>query len=124
MQAMMQMMEGCMAMMRAMPGMQHMPMQGRPMENMPLQGTSDASTAYMAAMAKMEMPLMQAMTTSDPDVAFVQAMIPHHRGAIDMAKAALQFGEDEKVKAWANEIIAAQEKEIAEMQAWLAGHVR
>jgi uncharacterized protein (DUF305 family) len=71
-------------------------------------------------MAKMEMPMMQAAKTADPDVAFVQAMIPHHQGAIDMAKAALQFGKDEKVKAWANQIIAAQEKEIAEMQAWLA----
>ena len=63
--------------------------------------------------------MMQAMQSSDPDVAFVKAMIPHHQGAIDMANAILEHGKDEQVKAWANAIIAAQEKEIAEMQDWL-----
>jgi hypothetical protein len=141
MQAMMQMMQGCMAMMQGMHGMQGMPMQGgmgqMPMQGMmgqmpiqggtmgqgmPMQGMSEAATAYMSAMAKMGPSMMQAMRSADPDVAFVQAMIPHHQGAIDMARAALQLGTDEQVKAWANAIIAAQEKEIAEMQDWLKAH--
>jgi uncharacterized protein (DUF305 family) len=73
----------------------------------------------MEAMKKMDMPMMQAVQASDPDVAFVRGMIPHHQGAIDMAHAVLQYGKDERVKAWANQIIKAQEAEIAEMQEWL-----
>jgi uncharacterized protein (DUF305 family) len=49
-------------------------------------------------------------------------MIPHHQGAIDMAKAVLQLGKDEQVKTWANQIIKAQETEISEMQEWLKQH--
>ena len=81
-----------------------------------------ATAAYMAAMSKMDAPMMQAMQAADPDVAFVKGMIPHHQGAIDMAKVELQYGHDETVKAWANQIIAAQEREIAEMQEWLRAH--
>jgi uncharacterized protein (DUF305 family) len=46
-------------------------------------------------------------------------MIPHHRGAIDMAKAELAHGDDAWAKEMAQKVIAAQEKEIAEMIAWL-----
>jgi uncharacterized protein (DUF305 family) len=41
-----------------------------------------------------------------------------------MARVALEYGTDEKVKAWANQIIAAQEKEIAEMKEWLKAHAQ
>jgi uncharacterized protein (DUF305 family) len=124
MQTMMQMMQNCMGMMQMMQGGmgESMPMmQGGMGENMPMMqgGMSEAMQAFMAAMSKMDMPMMQAMQSSDPDVAFVKGMIPHHQGAIDMAKAELQYGDDEQVKTWANQIIAAQEKEIAEMQEWL-----
>ena len=66
--------------------------------------------------------MMQAVQANDPDVGFVRAMIPHHQGAIDMAKAVLQLGKDEQVKIWADQIIKAQEAEIAEMQEWLKKH--
>jgi len=124
MQSMMQTMQNCMGMMQMMQGAmgQGMPMQGGMGENMPMQGgMSEAMAAYMAAMSKMDMPMMQGIQASDSDVAFVKGMIPHHQGAIDMAKVELQYGDDEQVKAWANQIIAAQEKEIAEMQEWLKG---
>jgi uncharacterized protein (DUF305 family) len=39
-----------------------------------------------------------------------------------MARVELEYGDDEKAKAWADQIIAAQEKEIAEMQEWLKEH--
>ena len=118
--------EQCMAMMPMMQQMMQM-MQGGMMGgnkggmSMP-EGMSEASKAYMEAMRKMDGPMMTAVQAGDPDIAFVRAMIPHHQGAIDMAKAVLAHGKDEQVKAWANQIIKSQEAESAEMQAWLNEH--
>jgi uncharacterized protein (DUF305 family) len=78
-----------------------------------------ASKAYVAAMDKMHGPMMQAAQESDPDVAFVKGMIPHHQGAIEMAKVVLQYGKDEQAKKWASDVIREQQREIDEMQAWL-----
>lgn len=71
--------------------------------------------AHMAMMKNMNVPL-----TGDADVDFVRGMIPHHQGAIDMAKIVLAHGKDPKVKKLARDIIKAQEREIAMMKTWLA----
>lgn len=93
-------------------------MQGMMQMMMPADGDSDSTKAYKQA----DMDMMHGMAvayTGDPDVDFRLKMIPHHQGAIDMAKIALQYATDPSTKAMAEAIIAAQEKEIAEMQAWL-----
>lgn len=83
-------------------------------------GTADdAPTAYAAAMDKMHGPMMDGIANPDPDAAFVMGMIPHHQGAIDMAEIVLRFGKDHHNHELAREIIAAQQREINEMKAWL-----
>lgn len=58
--------------------------------------------------------------TGDVDVDFVRGMIPHHEGAVEMAKIVLQYGNDPQIKELAEKIVAAQESEIAFMKEWLA----
>jgi len=79
--------------------------------------TKEFKAADMAMMKNMQVPY-----TGDPDVDFRTHMIPHHRGAIDMAQAALKYAKDPQTREMAQSIIDAQEKEIADMQDWLKRH--
>jgi uncharacterized protein (DUF305 family) len=52
------------------------------------------------------------------DLRFIDAMIPHHEGAVVMAKEILNKSQRPELKKLAQAIIAAQDQEIAQMQAW------
>lgn len=85
-------------------------------------GDNEVEQAYMAGMTKMHDDMMAGMQANDADVAFAKGMLPHHEGAVDMAKVQLKYGKDEAMRQLATEIIAAQEAEIAQMQQWLTEH--
>ena len=59
-------------------------------------------------------------STGDPDTDFLRGMIPHHEGAVEMARAVIANGSDPKVRAMAEEVIRTQQAEITKMQTWLA----
>ncbi len=72
---------------------------------------NDMSMAEMATMLKGE-------TGDNFDKEFIAGMIVHHQGAIDMAKLAKDNAKHDEVKSLANDILAAQSKEIDMMQTW------
>jgi uncharacterized protein (DUF305 family) len=88
-------------------------------------GQAVAETPAVAAFREANMRMHAAMDiayTGDPDRDFALAMIPHHQGAIDMARVVLEFGKDPEIRKLAEEIAEAQEGEIGLLQAWLARH--
>jgi uncharacterized protein (DUF305 family) len=73
-------------------------------------------------MSKMSHAMSAAPLTGNADRDFVVMMLPHHRGAVSMAQVELQYGHDPEMRRLATAIIAAQDKEIAEMRAWRQRH--
>lgn len=80
---------------------------------------SDFCTQFQREMDQGMAHMMETMHaagyTNDPDVDFLAMMIPHHAGAVDMARLALQHGKDPATRQLAEEIIAGQTVEIESM---------
>src|SRR6516162_10175215 len=73
---------------------------------------SEFNTAMIQNMQKMDADMMTAPMTGDPAHDFSAMMIPHHQGAIEMAKAFLLKGKDPALRRLAEEIIVTQKQEI------------
>ena len=103
----------------AMPTMDHSKIDHTKM-GMPMPVDASAATkAYSEANAKMHTDMAIAYT-GNADKDFIMGMLPHHQGAVEMAKIELQYGKDPKARKLARGIIKAQNEEIAWMKGWLA----
>ncbi|PZQ86937.1 MAG: DUF305 domain-containing protein [Leifsonia xyli] len=90
----------------------------------PAQASNPNATAFAdqtsKAMERMHAGMMQAPTNGDPRHDFLSQMIPHHQGAVDMAKAALLATDDPEIRNLAQSIIVEQQYEIDLMTRLLA----
>jgi uncharacterized protein (DUF305 family) len=93
-----------------MPGMNH--------PAMAAEDDSASAKAYQQAMDVMMKDMMMPYA-GNADEVFARSMIPHHQGAIDMAKVFLQYGKDPEIRKMAEEVIKAQESEVAFLKDWL-----
>ena len=84
--------------------------------NMEMPGMTDS----MKMMAAGGMRNMEAKAGKDFDRLFLEMMIPHHAGAVTMAKESLQKSEHPEIKTLSGNIIKAQEAEIKMMNDWKA----
>jgi hypothetical protein len=87
-------------------------------------GDQGPSSAAFHAINKKMHEGMNITFTGNADRDFVNGMIPHHQGAVEMAKVVIAFGADPEIRKLAEAIIRAQESEIAMMRAWLGRDTR
>jgi uncharacterized protein (DUF305 family) len=80
--------------------------------------TGPSSLAFHGINVKMHGG-MDITFSGNADVDFVKGMIPHHEGAVEMAKTVLAFGKDAEVRKLAEDVIKAQTVEIAFMKEWV-----
>lgn len=85
------------------------------------EGMTDMDHAGMDGVAEMQagVDAIAALSGEEFEIAFLDAMIPHHQSALDMAKIALERSEDSETRAVAQAILSAQEAEITQMSTWL-----
>jgi uncharacterized protein (DUF305 family) len=83
--------------------------------------SAKSNDPYAESRDRMHKDMMVA-PTGDADADFVRNMLPHHQGAVDMAKVELEHGRDPELRRLAQAIVDAQEKEIRFMRDWLSKH--
>ena len=82
-----------------------------PAVNMQFPGMSEG-------MSEMDMEKLDPLKAKSFDLEFIRQMIPHHEGALTMANDARVKGSNAEIKSLANQIVEAQEAEIAQMKKW------
>ena len=110
--------------------MDHSQMDHSQMDHGTMMGSTDpaaaaapSTKAFEAANAAMHEKMAIAYT-GDADKDFIAGMIPHHEGAVAMARVVLEHGKDPEIRKLAEDIIAAQDREISQMKAWQAKHTK
>src|SRR5450755_1993621 len=92
---------------------------GMPLQNAAVSSTNSEEQPFLSAnesAMNMMMADMKIKPSGDVDRDFVAMMVPHHQGAVDMAKAELKYGHNEQLRRLAREIVANQQQEITEMR--------
>lgn len=85
-----------------------------------MSGNERFAAAMHAGMQRMMRDMHAAGVGGDPDIDFLAMMIPHHEGAVEMARLLLIHGRDPATRRLAEDIIASQTVEIAGMRQRLA----
>ena len=85
----------------------------------PKPNTEAMQQAYARSMDVLNGDMVLGIADPVPDMAFARAMLPHHIGAVEMAKIQLTYGTDEEMRQLAQDIIDGQQTEIAHMQQWI-----
>ena len=116
--------EACRSTAQATAGQMIQNMQGQMSQNMQgMQGMmgqmTETQKGLHEAMMKMNGPMMTGMMNKDADVAWVCAMIPHHLGAVEMARAGLRGADNAESKRLAEKTIMENEKGAKELVAWV-----
>lgn len=107
--------------------MQHpMPTAGRDKAGVPTRSggktPQGADAELHHGMTTMQHEMNNMQMTGEPDRDFVAMMIPHHQGAIDMARVELKYGKDPELRRLAQDIVKAQDDEISIMERWQKKH--
>jgi uncharacterized protein (DUF305 family) len=84
-------------------------------------GEAASTTAFRKAAERMHAD-MGDRYTGDADLDFARGMVPHHQGAVDMARIEIEHGRDPAMRDLASRVVETQESEIALMRRWIAAH--
>lgn len=88
------------------------------MGHAPPRRETPSAEAYRKAAERMHADMTMTLT-GDADLDFAKGMIPHHRGAVDMARVELEYGRDAEMRRLASDVVRTQEKEISQMRTWI-----
>jgi len=101
------------------PAVEMLALQNHPHAHNQSAAAGPAWSSAAESMEKMHAAMAAVAPSGDSDADFASLMLPHHQGAIDMARTELQYGKNPQMRRLAQEIVADQQSEIELMQLWL-----